>query len=126
MIEHSITKYKEPAYIAPANNIIPYTRMPAQSVAANNQPNITHRWDVKQCNDYIEDLKKRGYVVGAQVTTKYGIEGDICGYRNIPPGGLSFFSQRVPDMIQVSRPNFQTMLTYSEFELTSVVPPMES
>lgn len=78
MIEHSINKY-------PVSHFVPY----------NEKGNFTTKyWNKHECEIYIEQLAKRGYVVDAPIKTKYGFYGKIQAIRDIPDTGINFTEQQ--------------------------------
>ena len=113
MIEHTIIKYVEKKSAI----ILPYTpkstSMPAISTS--------HNWPKEKYASYLEDLQKRGYVIGAKVRTKYNIEGVINGFRQCPEFGIDFYASDVPNAMTIKRNNAgESSLLYSEEELTLI------
>ena len=108
MIEHSISKYNPPQN----TQVIPFQQRPGYFG--------TKYWNKTECETYIEQLAKKGYVVGAQIKTKYGFLGTIESIREIPYQGLNFTEEK-PNIFTIRKQhNGQSInnLLYGEHELT--------
>lgn len=117
MIEHTISKHKTAVVVVPTYNTPPQDRRPlgqACYVTASK-----YLWTKERCLAYVEEVAKKGYVVGAQVVTKYGNAGVIASIREIPEEGMSFFGDNYPNLFSVHRPMLgNNGIWYNELEVT--------
>lgn len=107
MIEHSICKYKPP--------IVPI-------VHTYDKYNGLQQWPHIRCMHYIDELKKRGYIPGVHVTTKWGITGLIEPYPPIPTQGLQFYGKSCPDIIKIKIGTYGNCMSYNEDEVRITLP----
>lgn len=109
MIEHTIQKYTIPTYY------------PVQTQQYQPATNTTHVWTKEKFDAYLEELKTKGFVVGAKVITKYKMEGTILRYRECPPEGVTFYYEEKPSVFVLSREDgLMSSLLYVADELTLV------
>jgi len=106
MIEHSIKRYAAPV-VAPLARHVPALYQPATKVV----------WYKPQYEAYIVQLKLRGFVEGAKVISKYGIEGVLGPYKECPVGGAEFYNQPWPNCLTIVRAFNNTHMGYNEGEL---------
>jgi len=72
------------------------------------------------CLRHIEDLKVKGFMIGAKVKTKWGVPGTIRAYKEVPKEGIEFFGTTTPAMMSIDAPHISPNLFYNEGELTLV------
>ena len=104
MIEKSIKKHEEkPAYTTYAN-----------------QGNGRQFWPKVKYDKHITDHQKMGFVIGANVVTKYGILGTIAEYKECPDEGITFYGGDAPCCVLIKRdgPYAANNMTYGFNELT--------
>ena len=102
MIKHTIKKHDEPV--------------------TTYHSALTKMWKPEEINDYIESIKKDGFVIGARVKLKWGADGKITSYKNLT--GLTACNMKVtnPDVIHIQRDNelAPTNVLYNVTELTLI------
>lgn len=120
MIEHSINKYSIviPTYTPPAQPIRPAWMDNPVGRAIIPANGGRQYWSQQRCLEYKMDLIAKGYCIGAEITTKYGIKGTIAEFREIPVLGLDFAGYNTPNMFMIKRENVtHSSLLYNEEEL---------
>ena len=123
MIEHSINRYSVviPTYKPPDTSIRPAWMDNPRATTVFGQ-----KWSKKQCEEYKESLMKKGFILGAKVTTKYGVPGIISEFREIPEIGIDFNGYATPNMFLLKREGMMiSHLLYNEEELILDLPPVE-
>ena len=106
MIEKSIKKHEEKAYYNNSYN------------AANNGKNF---WPKVKYDSHITEKQKLGFVLGAEVVTKYGIVGTIVSYKECPDEGVTFYGGNGPCCVYIKRSdgfNANNDMIYGFYELT--------
>ena len=112
MIEHSITKH-----VAPKPQAAPIIALPSNRYY-HHMGNAMNTWVKPRCENYINDLRNRGFKEGAKIVSKWGITGSIEGFKPIPEEGWSF-SGTIPCCLIIRREfGVQNTIFYSEEELT--------
>ena len=107
MIEKSIKKHEEKAYYN--NNSYNTT---------NNGKNF---WPKVKYDSHITEKQKLGFVLGAEVVTKYGIVGTIVSYKECPDEGFTFYGDNEPCCVYIRRSdgfNANNGMVYGFYELT--------
>ena len=109
----------------PPNNT---TTMIKHTIKKHDEPVTTYHsalskmWKPEEINEYIESIKKDGFIVGARIKLKWGADGKITGYKNI--AGLTACNMKVtdPDVIHIQRDNEHapTNVLYNVNELTLI------
>jgi len=124
MVEYSINRYKNetPVYVAPAEPFRPaWMDIPRENLPAPASLRTT--WTKKRCKEYLKEAQEKGYVIGAEICTKYGIFGVIAEYREIPAHGIEFAGYAVPNMFMIKRNGIDmSHLLYNEDELRVIQP----
>jgi len=101
VIEHSITKYKQPA------------------VTTVTRQHGANTWSKERYKAHLNEIQKRGYVKGAEVVTKYGIHGTIEEFLPCPDDGIIFYGGNEPCCIRILRTdNTRYTVVYGAHELT--------
>ena len=102
MIKHTIKKHDEPV--------------------STYQSALTKMWKPEEVNEYIESIKKDGFIVGARVKLRWGADGEIIRYKDIT--GITACNMKVtnPDVIYIKRDNelAPANVLYNVTELTLI------
>lgn len=89
-----INRYKVPVIIS----------HPPRAVSPNKYtpPNCVH-YTMEQLMGMIVEAQQKGFKVGVKVSTKYGMKGEITGFRS-PENGIDTYS-KLPSIVKVYNPD---------------------
>jgi len=113
VIEHSINKYKE----STPTHYPTIVHQARESLITNAFTISTRiRWTKEACEKYIEELRKKGYIEGAALHTKWDINGTLEKFIPIPEDGIEFFHQKYPNIFSIKRSYGTSNCLYNEEE----------
>ena len=99
VISHSIKKY------------------PEHSTTSSSTYYTKNVWTKETAEKYIEELKKKGYIPGVAVQTRWRTPAILGAFKEIPEAGLEFWGMNGPPIFSLISPNISPNIFYTEQEI---------